>query len=215
MALLWQMSGVEDARGFIAGAASRMRDTRASRKFIGEEMLFRTQRRMRAGIDIDGKPFVPSRRASKFGGQTLWDRGRLAASVNYDTPGNDLELFSTDKRARVHWEGLEIFPKAGHKFLAIPLRAPGGLFAGAFGGVDVKANRTGRATGHYYRDSTFIKRIGRLTYIFQKVDKKRIRALFLLVRSVKEKQRKFFGFGASDLDMAANKLGADIVGEKE
>jgi hypothetical protein len=215
MAILLQASGIAETRGFIASAAARMRNTRPVRKFIGEEMLFRTQRRLRSGVDINGNAFTPSRRVEKFGGQTLWDRGQLAASVNYDTPGEDLELFSSDKRARVHQEGLEIRPKGGKQFLTIPLRARGGLFEGAIGGVDVKANRTGARGGHYGVGSTFIKRFGDRAYIFQKVDGKRIRALFLLLRSVKMKKREWLGFGPSDLDMAVSKLGAHVAGENE
>jgi len=213
MNIIFQIGGLREVRSFLSGAAARMRNTRPARKNAGEEMLVRTQRRMRAGVDINGVPFKPSRRVEKFGGQTLWDKGAMAASANYDTPDQDLELFSTDKRSRVHQEGLEIKPKKG-QFLTIPLRARGGLFEGAIGGVDVQANRTGARAGHYA--NTFIKRFGDRLYIFQKIaGSKRIRALFLLLRSVKMPKREWLGFSEADVSMVADKIGAHITGEKE
>jgi hypothetical protein len=210
MAILFQASGIREVREFLGGAAARMRNTLPARKNVGEEMLLRTQRRLRAGVDVNGNPFKPSRRVEKFGGQTLWDRGALGGSANYDTPGLDLELFSTSKYARVHQEGLEIKPKKG-QFLTIPLRARGGIFEGAFGGVEAKANRTGARARHFA--GTFIKRFGTRLFIMQKVDAKRLRALFLLLRSVKMPKREWLGFGPADVEMAANKLGAHITDE--
>jgi phage gpG-like protein len=210
MAIIFQIDGKREVRDFLGGAIARMRNTLPARKFVGEEMLLRTQRRLSGGVDVNGRPFKPSRRAEMFGGQTLFDRGTLAASANYDTPGTDLELFSSDKRARVHQEGLEIRPKKG-TFLTIPLRARGGIFEGAISGVSVKANRTGARAGHY--GDTFIKRFGDRAYIMQRVGGKKLRALFLLLRSVKMPKREWLGFSPDDMEMAADKIGGHITGE--
>jgi len=244
MALLFRSSGVEEVKEYVAGAAKRLRGQSgrwvsrgAVLKNLGEEMLLRNQRRMRAGVDIDGKPFKTSGRSAQSGGQTLFNTGALAASINYDTPGSSLELFSSDKRARVHWEGLEITPKAGHKFLTIPLRGRGGLFDSIAGGAAPLANRTGALAGHYSKSSTFFLRRGSTLLLMQRVAKvtgdggvsyrghKRgkgstpagskytLRALFLLVTKVKIPQRKFFGFGNADVDMVADRLGGWVAGE--
>jgi len=210
MSLLFRISGLEETREEVGGVAQRFHDNRAARKYVGEEMLARTQSRMRRGVDINGKPFGPSGRVKKFGGQTLWASGALAAATNYDTPGKDLELFNTNKTARAHYEGATIRPTGGRKFLTIPLRSRGGLFEGAVGGVDVKGSRTGARAGHYSKDSTFFKWAKGKLFLMQSVKsgsgKTRLRALFLLVRSVTLPKREFIGFGQSDLEMAGDVL---------
>lgn len=212
MGVLFQYEGFKEARQFLAGAAGRMRDTRTARKFIGEEQLARNQRRIRAGIDVDGKRFTPSRRVQMSGGQTLVDRGRLAASLNYDTPGENLDLYSSDKRARVHWEGREIKPTGGRKFLTIPLRARGGMHSGD--GIDIRANRTGARASHFSKKTTFFRWVRGRLFLFQRTEARGIRALFLLVRSVKMPERKWFGFSSEDLEMASQVLGRHVEGEK-
>jgi hypothetical protein len=246
MALLFNVSGVSEAKAYIAGAATRLRSVTSGRfvsgssvrKNLGEEMLVRNKARMRAGVDVDGKPFKPSARASS-GGQTLFDSGALAASINYDTPDGAMQLFSSDKRARVHWEGLLIKPKAGHRFLTIPLRGRGGLFDSLAGGAAPIGNRTGARAGNFAKSTTFFLRRGSSLFLMQRIaaiagsggisyhghkrskgsspasSKYTLRALFLLVTQVQMTQRKFFGFGNSDIEMIADKLGGHVVGEGE
>ncbi len=211
MAILFgiRLDGGGDAGKFLGGVAARMRDPRRGLKFIGEEMLLRTHKRMRAGIDVDGRAFARSRRAEQSGGQTLFDRGALAASVNYEANATTLDLFSSDKRARVHQEGLEIRPKKA-KFLTIPLRARGGLFSGP--ALDTQANRTGARASHF--KNTFFLRRGRFLLLMQKTGDKTLRALFLLVRSIREKKREWLGYSPADQEMAGEVLGRHIEGDK-
>lgn len=211
MAIFYQILGLPEAKGAVAKVRSGVSDTRLARKFIGEEMLARTQQRLRRGIDVHGRPFKPSHRVKKEGGQTLWDDGGLAASVNYSLTSDGLDLYSSDKRARVHFLGLVIRPKNG-KYLTIPLRAPGGAYARKDRFVSGNANRTGARASHYSKKSTFFKTFGDRLYLMQKTGDGKLRALFLLVRSVKMPKREWLGYSQDDLEMAMRVLGDGIVG---
>lgn len=211
MAVLFRIDGVSEARGFLRTAADRMRRPERELKLAGEEMLARTQRRMRAGLDVEGKPFVRSKRSERAGGQTLWDRGALAASASYATTRDVLELFSSDKRALVHYEGATITPKRA-KFLTIPLRARGGMFAG---GVVAQDNRRGDRARHY-KGTFFLRRGGRL-FLMQRLPgegRGRIRALFILLKKVQLPARRWLGFGRADVEMVAERLGRSVTGDE-
>lgn len=208
MAILFSMAGLAPTSAFVAGAAQRMANPGPALRFIGEQQLTRNTRRLAAGVDVDGRTFKRSRR----GGKTLWQTGALAASMNYQVGAKHLDYFSTDKRARVHYEGLEIRPKAGKKFLTIPLRAEGGMFAGA--GVSANANRLGDRAGHYARKSTFFAWRNSKLFLFQKTGKGTIRALFLLVRKVQMVRRKWMGFSAEDVELANQVLAKHATGSK-
>jgi phage gpG-like protein len=232
MAILYHIDGVAEAKRFLGGAVERARNPRLPLKFIGEEMLFRTQKRMRAGVDINGRPFKKSARAEQAGGQTLFDRGALAGSANYQVTDTALDVFSTDKRARVHEDGLTILPKHG-KFLTIPIRATGGLF-GMAGGSAANANRAGYQARDYPKGSTFFLRRGSALFLMQRVGKvtsdeggvryrgmKRsssqgaLRALFILVKKVEMVQREWLGFGADDATMATEEIGRYLSGDEK
>lgn len=210
MAMLFSLTGAQEVKNFLNGTAQRFRKPRPGLKFIGEELQLSTARRMAAGVDVDGRPFKPSRRAEREGGQTLFSNGALANSVHYTARETDADYFSTDKRSRVHQEGLAITPKAGKQFLTIPLRATGGVFGGA---VDIKGNRAGDRASHYSRASTFfLRKHGRLL-LMQRTGKNAIRALFLLVRSVRMPRRQWFGFSGADLAMVDRVLTRHLLNE--
>ena len=189
------------------------RDTRKPRALIGEEMLLRTAERFARGIGPDGKPWKRSRRADRSGGQTLNDSGVLASRTAYDVKGtDDLDLFSWDKRARVHQLGLPITPTDGHEFLTIPLRARGGSYEAPERAVAPRKGRDGRRARDYGARSTFIARVRGRLFIFQKLGDGAVRALFLLVRSVVMPARPFLGFSDDDLAMAL-RIFADFLGD--
>lgn len=205
-----EVVGLAEAKGAVKGVSDRAGGRKSARpvmKFIGEEMLARTQARMRRGLDVEGRPFKRSRRAASEGGQTLWERGALAASANYTARDDGVDLYSSDRRARVHFLGLEIRPKAGKKYLTIPLRAAGGAGARRDRTVSPLANRTGARASHYSKKSTFVREVRGKLFIFQKLGDGKIRALFLLVRRSKQVERKWLGFGAGDLEMASQAWG--------
>lgn len=236
MAILFQTQGTDGVKRFLGQAAARARDPRPAFKDAGEEMLVRTQRRMRAGVDVHGRHFKPSKRAAMDNGQTLWSRGGLGASAQYSVTREAFDLFSTDKRARVHYEGLTIVPRNG-KFLTIPMRGRGGLFNNAGQSGVANDNRTGTRARHF--KNTFFLRRGNSLFLMQRVAKdisattdgggikrysvKRttktalptaLRILFKLVTHVDMPKREWLGFGGNDLEMVENKLAAHVTGEK-
>lgn len=222
MAILFQLSGVDEVRRFMDGAVAAGKDTRRVRKVIGEEMLHRNHTRLAAGLDVDGKPMPRSRRVQRNGGQTLFDRGALAASVNYALTGEDLDLFSTDKRAGVHYRGDTILPKKG-QFLAIPLRARGGLFQ-LEKAPPALANRTGARPRHYAASATFFKRFGGKLFLVMRhggtkgkkgdgQGKGRLTLLFLMVRKAKMIERRWMGYSKDDVAWAAEQYASAIFGK--
>ncbi len=199
-----EVTGLRDAQEAVRRLGLAARDTRAVRREIGEEMLLRTERRFARGVGPDGKPWKRSRRAERKGGQTLSKSGTLKSRVAYDVSGEDLDLYSWDKRARVHQLGLTIEPTDGHQYLTIPLRAEGGGFATPETPVVTRKGRDGRKAAHYKAAKagvgrTWVARVRGKLYIFQATGDHAVRALFLLVRSVTMIARPFLGFGEDDL----------------
>ncbi len=127
MAILFQIEGLVPVLDAVDGVIRRTRDRAPALRFIGETLLVRNEDRLARGEDFEGNAMTPSRRAKELGGQTMVDQGNLAGSVNYDVVGGtDLDLFSTDIRAAVHWKGKTIKPKHG-KYLTIVFDGPEGL----------------------------------------------------------------------------------------
>ena len=216
MRLSTALEGLGDVRLSLRNLLARSRDPRPALRYVGEEMLLRTENRLRRGVDVNGKPFKRSRRAERVGGQTLWDTGAMAGSVSYDvSAGKDLDLFSSDKRARIHYDGGTIVPK-NSQYLTIPLRAKGGEYAGAFRGLARKSNRLG-ARARDYKGTFFIRRNGKL-FLAQRVPggegKGALRFLFILLKRVTMPRREWLGFGPMDLQMAVERLGRHVTGEK-
>jgi phage gpG-like protein len=197
--------GLREAQDAIRRLGLAAKDTRRLRESLGEEMLFRTEKRFDAQIGPDGKPWPKSRRAEREGGQTLSRTGVLRSRIGYDARGDDLELYSWDRRARVHQLGLTIEPTAGHQYLSIPLRAADGNFERAERPVISRKGRDGRRAKHYGQDktgsgATWVARVHGKLFIFQATGSGP-RALFLLVRSVTMPARPFLGFSDDDLAM--------------
>lgn len=193
MRMFLEKKGDREAARFLRGAAKRARNPRQALVDVGEEFVTDHQKRLRAGIDVDGRPFKRSRAAAGRGGQTLWNRGELASSVDYRATSTHLDGYSTDPRARTHNEGLLITPKKG-KFLTIPLRATMEESRQKFLGLTVRSNRTGSGLRHY--KGVFFRRSRGRLFAMQRVGggkTGRLRALFLLVRSQQMVQRKWFG----------------------
>lgn len=113
---------VQDVRAI----RSRLNDRRPALRFIGEELLVVNENRLARGVDFEGRPMKPSRRAQAVGGQTMVDQGNLQGSLHTAVQGGDLELFSSDIRAAVHWYGKTIKPKAG-EYLTIVFQGEDGL----------------------------------------------------------------------------------------
>jgi phage gpG-like protein len=201
-----EVVGLREAQDAIRRLGLSAADTRKPRALVGEEMLHRTEQRFARGEAPDGSRWKRSRRAEVGSGQTLSDTGTLKSRIAYDVRGDDLDLYSWDKRARVHQLGLTITPKDGHDYLTIPLRAEGGNYASAETPTIRRKGRDGRKAKHYGPDAdgagrTWIARVHGKLYIFQATGPHSVRALFLLVRSVTLPARPFLGFNEDDLAM--------------
>lgn len=212
MRLFLEKHGDRAAAQFLRGATARARNPRAALIDVGEEVIRDHQRRLRNGVDVDANRFKTSRGASMRGGQTLFDRGELASSVDYRASSTELEMYSTDPRARVHNEGLTIRPKKG-KFLTIPLRATVVEARQRFLGLGVRANRTGAGLRHY-KGVFFRRSRGRLFAMQRVADSDRIRALFVLVRAQQMVKRKWFGATKKVLAYALQQTARRIAVEK-
>lgn len=196
MALIQEVriAGLDDLRKRVQRMKLNAKDLRAPSKLAGEEMIVRTQDRMAKGLDIHGRPFKKSRRSSVLGRPTLGGSDRsMANSAHYAVAGNGLDWYSTHIGAAVHQEGKTIKPK-NRKWLTIPLRAIGGNNETA--GLSMKANRSGKRALDF-KGTFFLRSRGRL-FLMQKLDGKKLRALFLLVKSMTMKKNEWFGFTAGD-----------------
>lgn len=86
-------------------------DWRDLNEEIGELLVSSVRDRFRRGVGPDGRPWKPSIRARKEGGQTLRDTGLLANSIHYRADSRRVEVGTNDKRARVHQQGMTIRAK--------------------------------------------------------------------------------------------------------
>jgi phage virion morphogenesis protein len=192
-----EIKGLAEVQAAIRRLGLAANDTRRARAEVGEEMLVRTERRFAEERGPDGEKWKPSRRSELGRGKTLSQTGTLRGRIAYDTRSTeDLELYSWDKRARVHQLGLTITPKPGHEYLTIPLdETEVAIVSG-----EVKKGRDGRRARHY--SGTFVARIHGRLFIMQRLSEGVVRSLFLLVRSVTMSARPFLGFNDDDLAMA-------------
>jgi phage virion morphogenesis protein len=94
---------------------------------MGAAMVSGTQRRFELGQAPDGSPWLPSRRASEQGGQTLIKDGHLRDSITHNVDGDTVVVGSDRIYAAIHQFGGEIKPKSG-KFLVFQAGA-GMVFA--------------------------------------------------------------------------------------
>lgn len=90
------------ARELIERIARRTSDFQPLLAVMGERMRYSIARNFREG----GRPrWKPSRRATKEGGQTLIDTGRLRSSITYEAGPRELKVGTNVKYARIHQLG--------------------------------------------------------------------------------------------------------------
>ena len=201
-----EIIGLRAAQEAINRLGLAAKDTRTVRADIGEEMLRRIEKRFATETGPDGERWKRSRRAEREGGQTLRQTNALRSSIHYDVSDGNLNLYSSDKKARVHQLGLSIYPKPGHQYLTIPLRAEGGEFGEPEKSTLSRKGRDRRRAAHYnVADEgvgrTWVARVHGKLYLFQATGEHTVRALFLLVGSVTMIARPFLGFGQDDIAM--------------
>lgn len=197
-----------EVMAMLGAMGKRAHDLRAVGVNVGEELKLRHKRRLAKGVGVHGQALT-SQMSKRFGSEPLGGAERsFGTSLGYATNANGITFFSTFKGARVAQEGLTIKPK-NSKFLTIPLRSRGGVFD--LGDSKVSKNRTGKRARDY-KDSFFRWVRGRL-FLFQKLGSGRIRALFILLRSVKYPKNEWFGLNDADQD-AVGKIYLDHVAGK-
>lgn len=83
----------------------------------------------------DGTPWYPSDRVDLFGGRTLFETGRLAASLTHEAGPDQVAIGSAMIYAGVHQTGAIIVPKNAQ---ALTFMLPGGAFV-EVGKVEIPA----------------------------------------------------------------------------
>ena len=86
-------------------------------------------------VSPEGVAWPVSLRAAEVGGPTLWDSGRLAASLTHIAGRDSVEIGSNLIYAGVHQEGATIYPKSAS---ALSFRLPNGAFV-SVGSVTIPA----------------------------------------------------------------------------
>lgn len=94
---------------------------------MGAALVSGTQRRFELGMAPDGSQWLPSRRASEEGGQTLIKDGHLRDSITHTVEGDTVHVGSDRIYAAIHQFGGDIKPTKG-KFLVFQAGA-GMVFA--------------------------------------------------------------------------------------
>jgi phage gpG-like protein len=190
-------SGFEALEAMMAKALERGQDLTPVWLDFGEEMILQTQLRAAGGVAPDGSSWPVSARAAGMSGQTLQHTGKLLASVTYQMAGRDFLLYSDDIRAAVHQEGKTIFPKAGHKALAIPLSQEVADHYRA--GVSIREQYPDAFLLHSEAGNAFIvqRRGRRIAHTSSQLGA--LEFLFMLVTSTTEPKRPFIGYAPSDI----------------
>jgi len=205
------LTGSESLQGVLATMrANGGKVSESARREIGEQFILSTHERWAQGVAPDGTPWPVSARAMGFGGHTMIDDGILLASIHYELDGDDLALFSDDRRMRAHQEGMTITPKKA-RALAIPLTR-----------AIAKAYQAGVSIRDQYPTAFVLKTSGGALFLVRRneaFDRKWLKArlkgrdyapassspyefLFALVGAVHEPKREGIGFSTEDLAFA-------------
>ncbi|MGB0695370.1 MAG: phage virion morphogenesis protein [Rhodospirillaceae bacterium] len=111
---------------------------------IGMAMVGSSQRRFETNVGPGGKPWEPSKRAKKQGGQTLVDQGHLRDSLTYRVLGRVLQWGTNLVYAAIHQFGGTIKREARTQTIYRRLNARTGLLGTRF----VKRGKSNFASDH-------------------------------------------------------------------
>jgi hypothetical protein len=204
-----QFAGVEDIQRRVAQIGLKAKDLRRPSMSIAQSAVLANRQRLDRGVDVHGSP-LRSKRAAQLGltplGGGSGDFGRsLVPTADNDGP----VMYSTFKGAGVAYRGDTIVPRL-KKFLWVPARAKGGVFASKARAVSVIANRFGDRSSHYRRRSSaggagsFVLRRsnGRVLLVVQKISGGALRVLAFLVKKVRYPKNEWAGFSDGDQNNA-------------
>jgi len=108
-----------EVRDVFARLSRLVRDFRPVMEEIGSYLVSSTLIRFEDQKGPDGRPWKPSERARRQGGQTLRDTGRLMQSITYRASRRQVEVGTNVIYAPVHQFGAEIRPVRA-KWLRFP-----------------------------------------------------------------------------------------------
>lgn len=218
-----EIRGLEDIQRRVALLGERLKPGSLRRPSvdIAKQLVISNRKRLGQGVDVGGRP-LSSALAKRMGLVALGGEfGLFGRSVRAEptSSGDGIDLYSTFIGADVAYKGKVITPKV-KQFLTIPLEAKGGEFSesdsGRFlrAGLGIKDNYTGRRALHF--ENTFFMRTDGKLFLVQNDKRKafkgsrKLRFLFLLVRSVRYPKNEWLGIAPSDLTEAAETYGRHL-----
>lgn len=220
-----EIVGLREIQERIAQLGDRMKPGALRRPSvdIAKALVASNRKRLGRGVDVNGRA-LRSALAKRLGLVPLGgESGLFGRSIRAEpmTSGDGVDLYSTFIGADVAYQGKVITPRV-KQWLTIPLEAKGGEAseseAGRFlsTGLSIKDNRTGRRAEHF--DNTFFMRTDGKLFLVQNDKRKKfsgksarkLRFLFLLVRSVRYPKNEWLGASNDDLAMAAEVYGAHL-----
>jgi hypothetical protein len=190
---------------------------------IAKRLVASNKARLGRGVDVHGRA-LRSNIAKRLGLIPLGGEwGLFGRSIRAEATesGDGVDLYSTFIGADVAYKGKTITPKV-RQYLTIPLEAKGGEFSksesGGFlgAGLSIKGNRTARRAEHF-ENTFFMRTDGKLFLVqadkrkkFSGEARRKLRFLFLLVRSVRYPKNEWLGVSPSDSAMAAEVYGRHL-----
>ena len=117
----------ESLRSALRRLTARVDDLKPVMDEIGSSLVASTIDRFERETDPDGKPWKPSRRAQREGGQTLTDKGRLRASITHRADRDGVDVGTNVVYAAIHQFGGTVKRQARRQTLAFNKK--GGGFA--------------------------------------------------------------------------------------
>jgi phage gpG-like protein len=183
-------TGFESLEAIMVRAIERGQNLQPVWIDFGEQMILQTQIRAAAGIAPDGSPWPASARAAGMrSGQTMQRTGKLISGVTYEYDGAEFALYSNEIYAAVHQDGKTIYPKAGHKALAIPMSD---AIANSYqAGVSIR--------DQYPGSFLFVSALGNAFIARRPEGGGDLEFLFQLRSSVTEPKRTFIGYSEADI----------------
>lgn len=217
-----EVVGLRDIQKRIAMLGDRLKPGALRRPSvdIAKRLVASNRQRLARGVDVNGRP-LRSALAKRLGLVPLGGEfGLFGRSIRAEpmASGDGVDLYSTFIGADVAYKGKVITPRV-KKFLTIPLEAKGGEAsesdAGRFmsAGLSIKDNRTGRRAEHF-ENTFFMRTDGKLFLVqsdkrkkFSGTNARKLRFLFLLVRSVRYPKNEWLGVSNDDQSMAIEVYG--------
>lgn len=221
-----EVAGLREIQQRIAELGNRLKPGALRRPSvdIAKRLVASNRKRLGRGVDVNGRPLT-SQLSKRLGLVPLGgEYGLFARSVRaepFSGNGDGVDLYSTFIGANVAYKGLPVYPKVA-KFLTIPIEAKRGEFStsesGRFlaAGLGIQDNHTGRRARHF--ENTFwLNTDGKLFLVqydkrkkYSAEGRRKLRFLFLLVRSIRYPKNEWLGVSDDDLSMAAQVYGAHL-----